>query len=172
MLPTLSPNDYCIVNRIGALARVNLGYSLRRGDIVVIRAPQIDAIVVKRVIAVGGDRIRILQGQVILNGKPLREAYVPKKVPSGSPLDSWPLDMESPGLRDVVVPPHSCFILGDNRDESFDSRTWGAVPDENVVGSVLFIWHQRTSSSISALRSTNIVPIGRVKQLTIGASRL
>jgi len=130
----------------------------KRGDIIVFRWPiDISQNYVKRVIGVPGDRIHLQDRTVYLNGKALVEPYVqhihpaPHEYRDNFPKDPW---TESELVSDraqkmlnehvmageLVVPPGSYFAMGDNRDDSLDSRYWGFVPRENIVGKPLLIF--------------------------------
>jgi signal peptidase I len=140
---------------------------IQRGDIVVFVSPaEAGLFVVKRVIGVPGDRLHLRDGVVYRNGEPLNEPYVnhcarlnecdvptpayypyrdnfPAVPPSeGTVTPEWHLTLaqhlDSNG--DLVVPPNSYFGMGDNRDVSYDSRYWGFIPRENVIGRPLFIY--------------------------------
>jgi signal peptidase I len=131
---------------------------LRRGDIFVFLSPaQPGLYVVKRVMGVPGDRIHLRDGVVYRNGERLDEPYVQHKAgdynpyrdnfPAVSPSTDpnvnpvWELTMPSHIQGDdIVVPPDSYFAMGDNRDVSLDSRFWGFVPQENVIGRPMFIY--------------------------------
>ena len=136
---------------------------IKRGDIVAFRYPKNPSeMFVKRVIGEGGDVIRIVDKRVYLNGKPLEEPYAWHSDSEIFPLrdnfpppvneieslpESWGLDpiwasqmpeyIESGGLR---VPKGFLFVMGDNRDDSSDSRFWGFVPLKNVTGEPLFVY--------------------------------
>src|SRR5438128_2547166 len=116
-----------------------------------------DHVFVKRVMGVPGDRIHLRDGVVYRNGEKLNEPYVIHKAdsynpyrdnfPAVSPSDfygvnpEWQLIMKSHIQGDdIVVPAGAYFAMGDNRDVSLDSRYWGFVPRENVIGRPLFIY--------------------------------
>jgi len=142
MALTILPNDYVLVRHDWGLQWWKRRFFLQRGQIVVFRAPSGEPFVVKRVIAMGGESIRIRGGQIMVNGNLLSEPYLPKTASAGNPFSSsWPLDMRGAGTSEFLVPPHSYFVMGDNRSESTDSRHWGAVPEEDIYGPVVFIWH-------------------------------
>jgi len=137
--------------------------SVHRQDIVAFRYPRNPSVMfVKRVIAVGGDVLRIEDRKVLVNGEPLKEPYVQFQYSSTLPLRdnfppplnvldtlpaAWGLDpawsREMPNfIREdgLHVPQGFLFCMGDNRDNSLDSRFWGFVPLENVVGEPLFVY--------------------------------
>ena len=160
---TVMIGDYVLVDKLayapaGPLAKRILPYQeVQRGDIIVFRYPlNIRENYVKRVIGVPGDRIRFDNKQLILNGKRMREPYVrhlpeqqsrylnyfPSEVPDFV-LYPRALQMLANHVRDgeLVVPEGQYFALGDNRDNSADSRVWGLVPQENIVGKPLMtVW--------------------------------
>lgn len=131
---------------------------VKRGDIIVFLSPaEAGLYVVKRIIGVPGDRIHLRNGVVYLNGVPQNEPYVihtrndenpyRDNFPSVPASAMWGVSPEwAVDLRmhiegdDVVVPPGEYFAMGDNRDVSADSRYWGFVPRENVIGRPLFIY--------------------------------
>jgi signal peptidase I len=111
---------------------------------------------VKRVIGVPGDHVRLIDRRVYINGTPLQESYVrytsqvhdvfrdefPRlNVPVAGLEGAWWLQMQKL-VEDgqLIVPEGYYFVLGDNRDESLDSRYWGFVPRENVIGRPLLIY--------------------------------
>jgi len=128
---------------------------VKRGDIVAFRYPEdIRQTLVKRVIGLPGDRIRLENKQVIRNGQKLDEPYARH---STSGIDDYRDNFPSApdfytlgGGRamfannvqggEVIVPPNTLFVLGDNRDNSLDSRYWGFVPDNYLVGKPLVIY--------------------------------
>jgi signal peptidase I len=130
---------------------------VKRGDIVVFLSPaEAGLYVVKRIVAVPGDRIHLRDGIVYLNGQPQDEPYVIRKrgyspfkddfpaVPPGGLVDVTPewrfLMPQLVEGDDLVVPPGNYFAMGDNRDDSRDSRYWGFIPRENIIGRPMFIY--------------------------------
>ena len=132
---------------------------IQRGNIVVFLSPaEPDLYVVKRIIGIPGDRIHLRDSVVYRNGQKLDEPYVihtgtdpynpyrdnfPSVPPSeySNVTDEWKLTMpQHIDNGDLVVPPNSYFAMGDNRDVSYDSRYWGFIPQENVIGRPMFIY--------------------------------
>ena len=106
--------------------------TIHRGDIVVFRYPKdVTETFLKRVTAVGGDRLEIKNGVLYVNSKPVQEPYAVHHAPVHSPEESW---------GPTVVPEGKLFVMGDNRDNSSDSRDWGFVPISNVIGEPLFVY--------------------------------
>jgi signal peptidase I len=130
---------------------------VKRGDVIVFRYPvNPTQHFVKRVIGVPGDHVRLIDRRVYINGTPLQESYVrytsqvhdvfrdefPRlNVPVAGLEGAWWLQMQKL-VQDgqLIVPEGYYFVLGDNRDESLDSRYWGFVPRENVIGRPLLIY--------------------------------
>jgi signal peptidase I len=128
---------------------------VKRGDIVAFRYPEdVRQTFVKRVIGLPGDRIRLENKQVIRNGQKLVEPYA-RYSTSGidNYRDNFPTAPEFYTLGggremfarnvqggEVIVPPNTLFVLGDNRDNSLDSRYWGFVPSNYLVGKPLVIY--------------------------------
>ncbi len=129
----------------------------RDGDVVVFLSPaEAGLYVVKRVIGVPGDHIHLKDGVVYRNGKALNEPYAlhngsfnpyrddfPDVPPSeaGGVTPEWNLTQASHVVGgELVVPAGSYFVMGDNRDVSYDSRYWGFVPRENLIGRPMFIY--------------------------------
>ncbi len=106
----------------------------KRQQIIVFEAPPQAANnedFIKRVIGLPGDTVEVKRGVVFVNGKKLDEPYL-------NPLPDPNAPMETCGP--FHVPPHSYFVMGDNRDDSDDSRYWGFVPRANLIGTPLFIY--------------------------------
>jgi signal peptidase I len=132
---------------------------VQRGDIVVFLSPAEPGLyVVKRIIGVPGDRIHLRDGAVYRNGEKLNEPFVLHKsrnaynpyrdnFPAVPPSEfnnvtpDWQLELPAQIQgEDMVVPPDRYFAMGDNRDVSYDSRYWGFIPRENVIGRPMFIY--------------------------------
>jgi signal peptidase I len=129
MTPTLSDQERIFINKF--TYRFGLG-SIERGDTVVFWYPEDHSkSYIKRVIGLPGDRVRIQEGQVHVNGKVLVEEYVP---PDERDTSSWRDGEEQ------VVPTGNYFVLGDHRNSSSDSRTWGYVPRDNIYGKAVFVY--------------------------------
>jgi signal peptidase I len=121
MLPTLDNGEFVLVNR--------LAYKLgepTRGDIIVFRSTtQLDLDLIKRIIGIPGDEIRIADGHVMVNDLTLHEPYI-----NADPRYSG----------DWSVPDGYLFVLGDNRNDSSDSHAWGLLPEANVIGKAILIY--------------------------------
>jgi len=159
---TLLIGDYLLVDKLryggNSFSDLFMPYrQVQRGDVIVFRYPvHPTQHFVKRVVGVPGDRVRLINRQVYINGHPLQESYV--RYSSGMHdtfRDEFPrLNLPVPGLEggwwlemkklveddELIIPQGNYFVLGDNRDESLDSRYWGFVPQENVIGRPLLIY--------------------------------
>jgi signal peptidase I len=163
MVKTLLIGDHVFVDRLTFAPKTKWAPFVhyrepKRGDIFVFISPVEPGLhVVKRVMGIPGDRIHLENGAVYRNGQKLDEPYVQHilqpdsyrdNFPAVSPAASitplapeWHLTLESHVENgDLVVPPGNYFAMGDNRDVSLDSRYWGFVPQENIVGRPLFIY--------------------------------
>jgi len=178
MMNTLLVGDYLLVNKLCYGGR-SFGDDLMpyqkvaRGDIIVFHYPvDPQQHFVKRVIGMPGDRLRLVSKQVWINGKPLKESYVRFLEPPNNLFrDNFPrLDIPAIGLEgkwwlemrklvedgELIVPQGHYFVMGDNRDNSQDSRYWGFVPRENIIGRPLLIywsvqdWDRSSSENFSS----------------------
>jgi signal peptidase I len=161
MEDTLLIGDHLLVDKLafspyGSVSKHILPYTdVKRGDIIVFRYPvDIRQTFVKRAIGVPGDRIRLVDKQLILNGNKVQEPYVYHKTEYiDTYRDNFPgepnvhvaesaMDMLMNHVQggEVVVPPGFIFAMGDNRDSSLDSRYWGFVPRDNIIGKPLIIY--------------------------------
>jgi len=123
MAPHIAPDKYVLINRFA----YRLGLP-QRGEIVAFRRPDDDSrVFIKRVVGISGDRISIVRGAVFVNGTALAEPYV--------------RFADDRSFASVVVPPLAVYVLGDNRADSEDSRLFGAVPENRIIGrAVAGIW--------------------------------
>lgn len=168
MEDTLLIGDHLLVDKLayappGPLTKRLLPYEdVHRGDIIVFRYPvDIRQTFVKRVIGVPGDRIHLENKRVFLNGHPLNEPYKYNKTDyTDSYRDNFPgfpnvslyaqaqeMLLNNVQHGEVVVPPGHYFAMGDNRDSSLDSRYWGFVPRENIIGKPLIIYWSYEAST-------------------------
>jgi signal peptidase I len=153
--------DHMLVDKVAYANPGSWGHHLlpyrdvRRGDIVVFLYPEdIRQSYVKRVIGLPGDHIRLTNKEVVRNGRRLIEPYTQHVTGSTDPYrDNFPTSPEfftTARGRDMferhvsngeaIVPPNMLFVMGDNRDNSLDSRYWGFVPREYVVGKPLVVY--------------------------------
>jgi len=144
MVPTLLIGDYLLVNKLAYGIKNPLKNDFlyfrrlpKRQEIVVFTYPlnkKLDFI--KRVIGLPGDTIQIINKKVYVNGKLLKEPYVKFTDSEIYPKEISPRDNYGP----VKVPPKHIFVMGDNRDQSYDSRFWGFVPIKYLKGKALIIY--------------------------------
>ncbi len=112
---------------------------VRRGDVIVFRYPKNTEVdFIKRAIGLPGDTVEIIDKQVYINGKPLKEPYKVHKDPFTIYRDGMMKRRDNFGP--VVVPKGCYFAMGDNRDNSDDSRFWGFVPREYIRGRACVVW--------------------------------
>jgi signal peptidase I len=174
---TLLIGDYLLVDKVhyghgGIWGHIEPYEPIRRGEIIVFRYP-VDPTqhFVKRVIGVPGDHIRMRNKQVYVNGVRLKEPYA---VYRSAVPDAYRDDFPAPGYisanvearwwvemrrvvnnGELVVPPNDYFVLGDNRDESLDSRYWGFVPRANIIGRPLVIYWSFRDADDETARAAN-----------------
>ena len=126
MLPTLKVGDHLMTDKISYQFK-----SIQRGDIVVFTPPaeaHIDEdALIKRVIGLPGDSVSIQERTVYINGKPLKEPYL--------------LEKPREDLKPFTVPEDHVFVMGDNRNNSYDSRFWGPLPTDNIIGRAMFLYY-------------------------------
>lgn len=165
MVPNLLIHDHILVKKFSYGLKPPMGdgwlYKFtdpKRGDVVVFRFPENrDVFFIKRVIGLPGDEITVQNGQVAVNGKP----WVLNPLPADQYFDEGfynyftektvegsehimrlftKYEHLGPEERKIIVPEKSYFVMGDNRDQSHDSRFWGFVPEDLLVGQAHFIW--------------------------------
>lgn len=169
MIPTLLIGDYIMVNKFiyaptsGGMGWLERGLlpvrEIRRGDIIVFKYPEEpEKDYIKRVIGLPGEFIEIRNKTVYINGIPLEEPYKihetdlspdswtrikeGEAVLSAAPpaRRSWSYQQRDFDFAQMLIPEGHYFCMGDNRDNSKDSRAWGTVPRENIKGKAFIIW--------------------------------
>jgi len=164
MQPTLLVGDFLLGNKqafapAGALDKILPPTTLHRGDLVIFLKPNPetpDLILVKRIIGLPGDRLHLRHNHVYLNENPLTEPYaVYAPTPPDSFRDDFPsLLRANPDVNpnwwaqlrrtevhgEIIVPPNSYFVMGDNRNDSEDSRYWGYVPRSAILARPLLVY--------------------------------
>jgi signal peptidase I len=184
MQNTLMVGDYLLVDKehFGStplLAPLFPYRRIQRNDIIVFRFPvDPNQLFVKRAIGLPGDRIKLIHSVVFVNGKPLNEPYALHKprlydaynndFPNGRYVHPnvearWYNEMHKliTDQGELIVPEGNYFVLGDNRDDSDDSRYWGFVPRENVLGRPLMIYfslNQDPAFTEASLASDKVMP--------------
>jgi signal peptidase I len=128
MEPNLQNGQYILVNKTAYW----FGRDPQRGDIIVLHAPENDASVdrIKRVIGLPDETVEVRRDgsdyTVYIDGYPIEEPYLPSEL--GGPTGTW------------IVPPGHYFVMGDNRRDSYDSRGWGTLPRDHIVGKAWIIF--------------------------------
>lgn len=165
MMPTLLKGDFILVNKYTYGIRLpvvnakvlDLG-TPKRGDVVVFRYPENPSIdFIKRVVGLPGDEVTYVNKQILINGKAVPQKHLGAFVGRGESLTMSGNSLRSETLGETphemlvdnkrpptnaryIVPEGHYFVMGDNRDNSNDSRGWGYVPDEHLVGRAFMIW--------------------------------
>lgn len=161
MVPTLQVGDYILVNKFTYGLRLPVARTKvldisepQRGDVMVFFPPhQNKTYFIKRVIGIPGDVIEYKNKQLSVNGETLALDFVDVVIERGRPYHLLSETLPTGETRDVqfdplrpvrdfkeVVKPEHYFMMGDNRDNSSDSRVWGQVPEEDIVGKAFAIW--------------------------------
>jgi signal peptidase I len=194
MTNTLLVGDYLLVNKLcyggKGLGNHLMPYQkIARGDIIVFHYP-VDPTqhFVKRVVGLPGDRLRMVNKKVFVNGQPLDEPYVHFLEPPNNLFrDDFPrLDIPVPNMEwswyqqmkklvedgELIIPEGHYFVMGDNRDDSQDSRYWGFVPEANIIGRPLVIywsvrdWDRNPTDSFGGRLSHLAYAVTHIFQIT------
>jgi len=185
---TLLVGDFLLVNKqifapSGSLTRHLLPYrEIGRGDIVVFHHPSPHPYLVKRVVGLPGDRLRIENGRVLVNGLPLDEPYAAFEPATPNPFgENFPADVYSDPRVDLTwwrqirsltrdgeltVPQGEYFVLGDNRNYSDDSRFWGFVPRQAIVARPLVIYFSLTRPSATDVQQAADDRLGHDREIS------
>ena len=160
MVPTLQVGDYILVNKFTFGVRLPVVRTKvlemnepTRGDVMVFFPPHLnDTYFIKRVVGLPGDRIRYIDKTLYINGEEVSQDLL-AQLPPGRPryrltaesLGETTHELQTDMLRrnddfSVTVKPGHYFMMGDNRDNSSDSRVWGQVPERDIVGKAFAIW--------------------------------
>jgi signal peptidase I len=185
---TLLVGDFLLVNKQvyapSGMSRLLMPYrEVARGDVVVFHfPPDTRRILVKRVVGVPGDRLRIENGRVTVNGQPQDEPYATFEPAAPNPFrDDFPAKTytdpavdplwwkQMQGLiqqGELVVPQGEYFVLGDNRNHSNDSRVWGFVPRQEIVARPLFIYFSLSRPSTTDVQQAADDRLGHDRELS------
>lgn len=163
--PTILPKDYIAVNqfiyglRLPVLnTKIVSIHEPKVGDIVVFRHPETRVDYVKRVVGTPGDHLIYWKKVLTINGKKMPQRFLGRSLDFEPPHAWIPVDLKEETLSgvkhqifvrrdfgdgmdfDLIVPEGHYFMMGDNRDNSLDSRYWGLVPEKDLIGKAFFIW--------------------------------
>lgn len=165
MKPTLLEGDFVIVNKFLYGLRLPIfGTEILKnkkpqvGDVFVFRFPKDTSVdFIKRVVAVPGDKVSYKDKVLYINGQPLSQKFLGREIDKDITGQSWEVNHfeekldnidhsiythpgEGISMEEVIVPPGQYFAMGDNRDNSEDSRVWGFVPEDLILGKATYIW--------------------------------
>lgn len=130
MLPNLTEGDYIFTSKITYKFR-----EMKKGDIVVFRSPSnADIEFIKRIMALPGEKVMVLDGKVFINDIQINEPYIPATTPlahNGYLKNGVP----------IIVPENHIFVMGDNREVSSDSRIFGPIPISSLIGQVFYRYY-------------------------------
>ncbi|OMH38123.1 signal peptidase I [Motiliproteus sp. MSK22-1] len=178
MLPTLQIGDFILVNKYHYGIRLPvIGTKIvsindpQRGDVMVFKYPKDPSVnYIKRVVGLPGDHIRYTDKMLYINGEPMGQEFM-AKLPANRPRVELAFEQLGNAKHQIyknltpariwdewVVPEGHYFMMGDNRDNSNDSRFWGMVPDSLVVGKAFAIWmHWESKLSLPSFRNNGVI---------------
>ena len=170
MLPTLQIGDHLLVSKF--IYGIKLPFSgkilvplksPKHGDVVVFKYPEDKSIdYIKRVIGIPGDTIAIKNKKVFINDKPIDDPHAFYMTRSILRSNESPRD----NLRPITIPPGKVFVMGDNRDNSHDSRFWGFVDEQDILGKAFIIyWSWDIKKPLFSLERFSSVRWGRLADI-------
>ena len=129
MIPNFHDKEYILTDKISYRFR-----EPRRGEVVVFKSPEDkDKDFIKRVIGLPGEKVKITQGQIYINGAVLKESYLDPDL--RTPPGKFLIENE-----ELAIPPDAYVVFGDNRYNSSDSRSWGYMPKVDLIGRALLVY--------------------------------
>lgn len=167
MEPTLLVGDHLLVNRMSYVIKMPFVDTVlfstgkpQRGDIIVFRYPEDPSKdYIKRVIATEGESLEIKNKAIFINGRRINDTWGRFRPDSFTPRGLLPF-IDKDNIPPITVPKDSYFVMGDNRDNSLDSRYWGFVQKQHLVGKALIIYFSWDGNAMSALQYVRWPRIG------------
>ena len=179
MIPTLEVGDFIVVNKFSYGVRLPIiGTKIiptgdpERGDVIVFIPPHDERYFIKRLVGLGGDHIQVIENQVYVNGTALEQEFVARLganqygyfdlIEETDGEVNHEIQVQVPATRlganfETVVPEGHYFMMGDNRDNSLDSREWGSVPESNIVGKAVAVWMHWKPWSLPSFRTAGSI---------------